>query len=128
MAIKIRPFGYDQVVGVTGGRHGEWLSKAGVAASVDHVTNLLVAAYGSDVRKALSDRSIVTAWETDPWVMGAYSAAMPGHGNDRSVLRKPLDDRLHFAGEATSRDFFSTAHGALITGKDAIDDIVAATA
>lgn len=127
MSIKVRPFGYDHVAGVTGGRHGEWLSKAGVAASVDHVTNLLVAVYGSDVKKALSDRTIVTAWETDPWVMGAYSASKPGHGNDRPLLRKPIDDRLYFAGEATSTDSFATAHGALISGRDAINDIVAAT-
>lgn len=125
MSVKIRPFGLNYVAGVTGGRHGEWLSRAGQKTSVDHLTERLVAAYGSDIRKSLSDRTIVTAWETDPWVLGAYSGALAGFGDERSVLRKPIDDCLYFAGEATSDDSFATAHGAMMSGRDAIDSISA---
>jgi len=123
ISLKVRPFGFDYVAGVTGGRHGEWLSKAGQQASVDHVTERLVAVYGSDIRKSLSDRTIVTAWETDPWVLGAYSGALAGHGGDRAILRKPIDNRLYFAGEATSDHSFATAHGAMMSGIDVIDSI-----
>lgn len=124
MAIKIRPFGFDYVCGVTGGRHGEWLSKAGQQASVDYLTKHLVSAFGSKIKDALSDRTIVTAWDSDPWVMGAYSASKPGHGKDRPLLREPIEDRLYFAGEATSTNTFATAHGALISGVDVIDTII----
>jgi monoamine oxidase len=31
-------------------------------------------------------------------------------------LAEPLDARLFFAGEATSTEFYSTAHGAHLTG------------
>lgn len=126
MSVKIRPFGFDFVAGVTGGRHGEWLSKAGTAASVEHLTERLVSVFGSDIRKALSDRTIVTAWDSDPWVLGAYSASRPGHGNERPKMRQPIDDRLYFAGEATSTHAFATAHGAMMSGRDVISDIVAA--
>ena len=123
MSIQLRPFGLDYVVGVTGGRHGSWLERAGVQASVDHLTERLVAAFGSDVRKALSDRTIVTAWESDPWTLGSYSGATPGNGHSRAELARPVDDVLHFAGEAASTDFFSTCHGAYLTGAARVNEI-----
>ena len=43
---------------------------------------------------------------------GSYSYALPGHAGDRAKLAAPVDGRLFFAGEATSPNFFSTAHGA----------------
>ncbi len=116
MSIQIRPFGLDYISGVTGGRHGSWLERAGIAASVDHLTECLVAAYGSGIRSSLSERTIVTAWESDPWTLGSYSGAMPGHGNKRAELARPVDDVLYFAGEASSTEFFSTCHGAYLTG------------
>lgn len=123
MSIQLRPFGLDHVVGVTGGRHGSWLERAGVQASVDHLTERLVAAFGSDVRRSLSDRTIVTAWESDPWTLGSYSGAAPGNGHRRADLARPVDGVLHFAGEATSTDFFSTCHGAYLTGAAQIEAI-----
>ena len=47
---------------------------------------------------------------------GAYSAAKPGQAQQRARLAEPLDKRLFFAGEATSLDAFSSAHGAYQTG------------
>jgi monoamine oxidase len=37
----------------------------------------------------------------------------------RAVLAAPVDHRLFFAGEACSAEFFSTVHGAWLTGVDA---------
>jgi monoamine oxidase len=37
----------------------------------------------------------------------------------RAVLASPVDNRLFFAGEACSQAFFSTVHGAWITGVEA---------
>lgn len=126
MSIQIRPFGLDYVSGVTGGRHGSWLERAGIAASLDHMTERLVAAYGSDVRSSLSDRTIVTAWESDPWTLGSYSGATPGNGHKRAELARPVDNVLFFAGEATSTKFFSTCHGAYLTGIAQIERIAGA--
>lgn len=115
LATQLRPFGYDYVVGVTGGRHGAWLERAGAAASVDYLTERLVGAFGSDIRSALSTRSIVTAWAGDPWTLGSYSSALPGASHQRAVLARPVDDILFFAGEACSVEFAGTAHGAYLT-------------
>jgi monoamine oxidase len=121
VATQLRPFGYDYVVGVTGGRHGAWLERAGAAASVDYLTERLVAAFGSDIRDALSTRTIVTAWAGDPWTLGSYSSAAPGASHQRAELMRPIDDILFFAGEACSTEFAGTAHGAYLTGVTAVE-------
>lgn len=121
MHIQIRPFGHPFVVGVTGGRFGAWLERAGVNASVDHLAGRLKAVFGNDVAKGFG-RSIVTAWGGDPWTFGSYSAATPGTGWKRPDLARPLDDRLFFAGEATSLEFFSTCHGGMLSGARAAEE------
>jgi len=44
------------------------------------------------------------------------------------VLAAPVDGRLFFAGEATSPEFFSTAHGARDSGERAAEEVLAARA
>jgi monoamine oxidase len=41
------------------------------------------------------------------------------------VLAAPVDDRLFFAGEASSPNFFSTAHGAYMSGVTAAEAALA---
>ena len=115
MSFSIRPFSYDYVVGLTGGRFADWLERAGVAASVDLAKENLKKAFGADIVKHLVGHN-ATAWGGDPWVRGAYSAASPGQTPQRPRLAEPLDGRLFFAGEATSIESYSTAHGAHQTG------------
>jgi monoamine oxidase len=109
-------------VALTGGRHALWLERAGVAAAVDFAMEKLVKIFGSAIRSHLR-RSVVTAWGGDPWTRGSYSAALPGHGRQRSTLARPVDDRLFFAGEATSRHAHATAHGAYISAVEAIQQV-----
>lgn len=115
MSFRIRPFGYDTVVSVTGGRFADWLERAGLEASADLAKELLKKAFGNDITKHIVKHS-VTAWRGDPWVKGAYSAAQPGRGDQRAKLAEALDERLYFAGEATSLDSYATAHGAYLSG------------
>jgi len=122
MSFRIRPFGFDYVVGLTGGRFADWLERAGQQASIDHVEKQLQAVFGSDITQHVTAR-IVTAWRGDPWVKGAYSAAQPGRAHQREKLAASLDDKLHFAGEATSSEFFSTAHGAYLSGIDVAEGL-----
>ena len=117
MGFGIRPFGQDWVVGYTGGRFALWLERAGQAAAVDLAKEKLAKAFGNDIKNHVT-RSIVTAWAGDPWVKGSYSAALPGQGHQRPEIARPIEDRLFFAGEATSTEFHATAHGAYITGID----------
>ena len=114
--VEIRPFGRDIVICYFGGGYARELEESGelVAAGEAALVNL----FGTSVRKHLS-LPAATGWYLDPFARGAYSAARPGHAHRRADLAAPLADRLFFAGEACSLDFFSTCHGAHLSGIDA---------
>ena len=125
VALNVRPYGYDYVVGSTAGRFAASLERSGRAASVEFLVEHLKAVFGSRISNCLTDRVIVTTWHGDPWTLGSYSAARPGQAHQRANLARPVDNRLFFAGEATSPDFFYTCHGAYLTGQRAIGEIAA---
>jgi monoamine oxidase len=56
---------------------------------------------------------------------GAYSYALPGHAAARKALARPFEQRVFFAGEATSAGDFSTAHGAHDSGARAAEEVIA---
>ena len=108
-----------------GGRHAWWIEKAGPDAMVDFAMAGLKRAFGSDLERRLVN-STVTAWGGDPLIRGAYSIAKPGCAHLRADYARPIDDRLFFAGEAASPDYFATCHGAYLSGI-ATAEAVAAT-
>lgn len=118
IGFQLRPFGRNIAVGHVGGPFASALERAGEAAMIDYGLERLAAMFGSDIRRHVV-ASTATAWETDRDIGGGYSAALPGHGHRRAALAAPLDDRLFFAGEAASTRFYSTAHGAYLTGVEA---------
>jgi monoamine oxidase len=83
-----------------------------------------VALLGSDFRRKLKPLA-QSRWAHDPFARGSYSHALPGHAGKRAVLATPVDGRLFFAGEATSPNFFSTAHGARDSGEQAAAAVLA---
>ncbi|MDE2361912.1 MAG: FAD-dependent oxidoreductase [Hyphomicrobiales bacterium] len=115
ISFDIRPRGRPFVAGFFGGEFARRLEREGVAAmereALAQVTDML----GADVRGALR-LVAATRWDSDPFALGAYSHALPGHADARATLAAPIDERILFAGEACSRDFFSTTHGAWETG------------
>lgn len=67
-----------------------------------------------------------TAWNSDPYSLGAYSYYAVGSSpDDRTALVAPVDDVLFFAGEATRRDYPATVHGALLSGQEVAADVLA---
>ena len=119
----LRPFGQNCIEGFFGGRFARELEAAGegalIAASIDEIVALL----GSDYRRKLKPLG-ESRWAQDVFAHGSYSHALPGHADKRAVLAAPVDDRLFFAGEATSPHFFSTAHGAQETGVRAAGEVI----
>lgn len=61
----------------------------------------------------------ISRWRQDPFALGAYSFKAVGtRTRDRKALfSTDWEGRLSFAGEATSRDYPATVHGALMTGR-----------
>lgn len=111
----LRPFGRPIVEVYTGGRLAREFSREGVRAFEAFALEELAGVLGAGVRRTMRAVSH-TNWLATPFVHGSYSSALPGHAGDRAVLAAPVDDRLFFAGEATSANDFSTVHGAYATG------------
>ena len=65
-------------------------------------------------------------WAAEPFSGGSYSHVLPGHAGARVALRRPVEDRLFIAGEATSDAFYGTVHGAWMEGERAADEALAA--
>ena len=125
LAIHIPTFGFTYVVGQTGGRFASHLTRAGQTTATDYVLERVSAVFGAGIRKHFV-RSIVSAWDTDPWVLGAYASVKPGHFGARQALTQPVDGRLFFAGEAIGMPMVATCGGAYWSGTQAIGRIAAA--
>ncbi|MET4387142.1 monoamine oxidase [Bradyrhizobium sp. F1.4.3] len=121
----IRPFGQPCIEGFFGGSFARELEDAGegaiAAQGIDEIAGFL----GNDIRRKLKPLC-ESRWAHDPFARGSYSHALPGHAGDRAALAEPVDERLFFAGEATSPNFFTTAHGARDSGERAAKEVLAA--
>jgi monoamine oxidase len=125
-SFHLRPFGQPCIEGFFGGSFARELEDAGDGAFAAESIDQIVALLGSDFRKKLKPLA-ESRWARDPFARGAYSHALPGHAGDRAVLAAPVDGRLFFAGEATSPNFFSTAHGARDSGERAAGEVLEKT-
>ncbi|CAL9220267.1 unnamed protein product [Arabidopsis halleri] len=63
-------------------------------------------------------QTVCTRWGGDPFSLGSYSnVAVGASGDDYDILAESVGDgRLFFAGEATTRRYPATMHGAFVTG------------
>jgi monoamine oxidase len=118
----LRPFGLPVIECFLGGACARGLEKLGAEAAFDFVTEELRTLLGTDFARGLTPLT-ATRWEHETTIGGSYSHALPGHATARSVLARPVHERLCFAGEACSRQSFSTAHGAWESGLAAADSI-----
>ena len=124
MSYQVRPFGRPRINCFFGGHFAAQLERDGIAAITAFAADELAGLFGADIRRRLSPLA-ASAWRRDPFAGGSYSYALPGHADDRARLAMPVDNRLFFAGEACSPNFFSTAHGAYETGLAAADAALA---
>jgi len=115
IGFQIRPAGSGLAIGYVGGSAASALEAMGPAGMAAHALDELAAIFGSAIRARVTGAA-TTAWESDPWIRGGYTAALPGQAHRRAALSAPFDERVHLAGEACSPEFFSTAHGAHLSG------------
>ena len=115
MSYQARPFGRSILQCFFGGEFAAGLEREGLAAMAAFATDELAALRGGDIRRQLTPLA-ASFWRADEFARGSYSYARPGHAGDRAILAAPVDDRIFFAGEATSPNFFSTVHGAWESG------------
>jgi len=120
----VRPFGRPLIEAYFGGQFARELEAGGVEAFADFAIGQISDALGSSIRARLKPVAC-SAWARDPFALGSYSHALPGHSGARAILAKPHGEGLFFAGEAVSPGFFSTAHGAWETGERAAEGALA---
>jgi len=125
MSFQIRSAGAPLAVGYAGGRLARELAAMEADAAVAFALERLKRVFGSGVARHVV-AAVRTGWGTDPDIGGGYSAARPGKAHLRADMARPVDDRLFFAGEAASLPYYSTAHGAYLTGVAAAEAAVAA--
>jgi monoamine oxidase len=122
MNYQARPFGRPIIQCFFGGEFAAGLERdGGLPAMAAFATDELATLRGGAIRKQLTPLA-ASSWRADEFARGSYSYARPGHADDRIVLAAPVDNRLFFAGEATSPNFFSTVHGAFETGTRAAEE------
>lgn len=92
------------------------------AATVDDAMNTLRTLFGAQIPNPVGAQ--ITRWASDPFALGSYSFnAIGSTPQMRVALSQPIDQKLFFAGEATSKDHFSTAHGAWLSGQRAAQQV-----
>ena len=127
------------------GRWNEWLNiaaytgqpvllgfnAADYARQVESMTDEELVADAMDVLRTVYGQNIPepvswqrSRWGQDPFSLCSYSFNGIGADIDsRRELARPINNRLFFAGEATSPDYPSTVHGAYLSGIQAAEDI-----
>jgi monoamine oxidase len=125
----LRPFGRPIIEGYFGGDLAWGLEAEGEAAFFDFACSELAALLGSSFPKRLRVLS-TSMWGAESWSRGAYSHVLPGLGDHetgaRARLARPIEERIFIAGEATSRGFYGTAHGAWMEGERAAVEAITA--
>ncbi len=120
--VDVSVMGFNTAAVFSGGRHGVWLENQGHQACHDFAVDRVADIFGNDIRKHVN-RSITTAWNTEPWTLGSWACAQPGQAHQRANLAHTVDERLFFAGEATVYGAQGTCHGAYLSGIRAAQEI-----
>jgi monoamine oxidase len=68
----------------------------------------------------------ITRWGQDRHALGSYSfnAVGTGPATRHALVGTDWDGHIWFAGEATSSEYFGTAHGAVLSGREAARQVV----
>ena len=94
------------------------LTIAGKSAMIDYARDALMAIFGAGIAKRIIGTA-TTNWMHDPLIMGSYSHVRPDAAQQRRDMIDADTGRVVFAGEAFSRNWQATAHGAYDSGRRA---------
>jgi monoamine oxidase len=98
-----------------GGQNGRYLESWSEERATQWAMSVVRDVFGQDVPDPVA--IVRTRWGQDPLAQGAYSYLPVGATtSDIDALAEPLGTRLFFAGEATQRQHWGCAHGALVSG------------
>ncbi|RXS70606.1 NAD(P)/FAD-dependent oxidoreductase [Streptomyces sp. TM32] len=117
-----RPTGQPVLLGFNAADFGRTIEGWSDTQIVNSAMGTLRTIFGSGIPGPVGYQ--ITRWASDPYAQGSYSfnkinstPAMRDH------LAASVDDRVHFAGEATHRNSYQTVHGAYLSGIRAAKEI-----
>lgn len=111
------------LLGFNAGSYGHMLESRSDAEIIADGMHVLRTIYGPTIPDPEAWQ--ITRWGTDPFAFGSYSFLGVGATDAlRDDLAQPVAGRLFFAGEATSRTYPSTVHGAYLSGLRAADEVM----
>lgn len=115
------------LLGFSAGERAREMESWSDAELVASAMKVLRTIFGNEIPDPVSFQ--ITRWLNDPFALGSYSFNPVGSKpNMRLQLAKPLGGKLFFAGEATEKDYFGTAHGAVLSGMRAAEEVIEAGA
>jgi monoamine oxidase len=124
--VQAKAWGQNMAIVIIGGDEVGEMEKRG--ALVDYAKQQIAEMFGNDAKNAIT-KVVSSSWNTNPWVRGGYSSALPGGVPGRVLLaEQSLADQVFFAGEATSKLQHSSIHGAYLSGQDAAEKVLKALA
>lgn len=121
--LHLNPFGRPLLVSHMAGSYGAEMEKLNDAEMMSVAMDALVEAFGASIRSRVM-RMLRTHWASDPYSLGGYSHAKPGKAASRLKFSEPVAERIVLAGEHCSIPFFSTVHGAHLSGIAAAEKAV----
>ncbi len=111
------------LVAFLAGKHARSIEQKSDTEVKEMIMSDLKAMFGNNIPQAVSMHR--TAWHTNILSLGSYPHLLPG--SDLSVcdeIKKPLNNKVFFAGDSTSRNYMATAHGAYLSGIEAANKIL----
>jgi monoamine oxidase len=118
--LHVNPFGRPLLVSHMAGSHGRELESLSDSDMMALALEAIVEAFGPSIRKRVV-RMLRTHWASDPHALGGYSHARPGRAGSRLTFSEPVGDKIVLAGEHCSIPFYSTVHGAHLSGIAAVE-------
>ena len=91
------------------------MEEKGEAALAAYALGCVEQAFGSNIKKKINGY-ICSAWAGDSMTFGSYSYAKPKGSKFRKALGQVVEEKIYFAGEASSVEHFGTVHGAYFSG------------
>ena len=111
------------MIGFVGGDFAWNLTAQGRDAAVDFASSALYRVFGEKASSHIVKTDFPQR-PRNPWIRGAYSAALPGHFSARAALKRPLADKVYFAGEAVAGEFAQTCGGAVLVGAEVANAVI----
>ncbi|MGQ0637968.1 MAG: flavin monoamine oxidase family protein [Nitrososphaerota archaeon] len=103
------------LLGFNAAEYGREVEKFSDKEIIADVMTVLKTIYGDDIPQPTG--YLITRWGSDEFSGGSYSyVGVDGTANDHEILAEPLAKKLFFAGEATSKSYAGTVHGAYLSG------------